>query len=89
MLFNFCGGSEVGFGELNAYSSLPITLRTFWSNPHHFSVDRDFLGLAHELQQDKYFLTQHILLVRGNKETAMPNEGHVCRIQQRPIFYRQ
>ena len=50
MLFNFCGGSKVGFGELNAYPSLPITLRTFGSDPHHFSVDRGLLGLVHERQ---------------------------------------
>ena len=50
MLFNFCGSSKVCFGELNAYPGLPITLRTFWSNPYHFSVDRYFLGLVHERQ---------------------------------------
>ena len=50
MFFNYFGSSKVRFGELNAYPGLSITLRTFWSNPYHFAVDRDFLGLVHERQ---------------------------------------
>ena len=88
MLFDFCGGSKVGFGELHTYPSLPITLRAFWRNPYHFSIDWDFLGLIHESQQDENLLTQLISLVRGNKEAAVANKGHVCRVQYRTIFNR-
>ena len=89
MLLNFCGSSKVRFRELNAYPSLPITLRIFWSYPNYFSVDRDFLGLVHQRQQDEYLLSELLLLVRGDKKTAAPNEGHIGRVQHRTIFNRQ
>ena len=89
MLFYFCGCREIRLRELNTDSRLPVTLSTLRRNPDYFPVNRDFLRLIHECQQNKHLFTQLILFIRRNKKTPLTNERHVGGIQYCTIFNRQ
>ena len=86
MLFHLCGRSKVGLGELNAYPSLPITLRTFGSNSYHSPVNRYFLGLVHKRRLDKIVFSQLVLFIFwGQKDLRAKQKEHKPRKTSRDL----
>jgi hypothetical protein len=78
--------AAVLIAELHADAGSALALRAFRRHPNHTAGDRQFLFLAHQVQQHEHLVSETVVAVGWNEQAAVFDEGHVSEIQRALIL---
>lgn len=81
--------ATVLFAELHTDSSGTPALRAFRRHPNHPSRHRQFLVLAHQIEEHENFIAKPIVAVRWNEKTAVLHKGHVSKVERALVLDRE
>jgi hypothetical protein len=87
IVFDFLlGVAAVLIAELNADAGGAPARRALGRHPDPAARAREFLFLAHQVQQHEHFIAQTVVAVRRYEQSAVLHEGHVGEVQRALIL---